>query len=469
MALILISLAVVAYALVSKRLASTPVTGALIFMVLGVLLGPTAFDVIHGAGDRHAFELLLEATLAVVLFTDSLAISAGDWRAKSRLPRRLLLIGMPLTMLLGWAFGVILFPDLDVWEVALVAICLAPTDAALGQAVVTSPKVPALIRQALNIESGLNDGLALPFFVLALAAAVETADPAAPGLVEVFVRSLVLAAVLGGVVGWLGARALGYCRERGWVGREWGQIATLALVVLAFVLADTAEGSGFIATWVAGVTFGRTMKDRMPEAPLLAEDLGGLLAVVSFLGFGAMLLGPILDDLTWQPVVYAVLSLTLVRMLPVGLSLLGVGLARPTIVVRGVVRSARARVHRVRVVGSRGGTCGWLVRPAGGVRDRGPERGAPRGHRRLGRRSLRRLVRAREGCRRLPPRGRGRGGASGPASAPQPRRSPGALRRMMTVPGSSDQRRGSDHRPTRRYRVRAPSEPRSPPRRPRSS
>ncbi len=335
MALILISLAVVAYALVSKRLASTPVTGALIFMVLGVLLGPTAFDVIHGAGDRHAFELLLEATLAVVLFTDSLAISAGDWRAKSRLPRRLLLIGMPLTMLLGWAFGVILFPDLDVWEVALVAICLAPTDAALGQAVVTSPKVPALIRQALNIESGLNDGLALPFFVLALAAAVETADPAAPGLVEVFVRSLVLAAVLGGVVGWLGARALGYCRERGWVGREWGQIATLALVVLAFVLADTAEGSGFIATWVAGVTFGRTMKDRMPEAPLLAEDLGGLLAVVSFLGFGAMLLGPILDDLTWQPVVYAVLSLTLVRMLPVGLSLLGVGLARPTIVFAG--------------------------------------------------------------------------------------------------------------------------------------
>ena len=335
MALTLISLAVVGYALVSKRLASTPITGAMIFMVLGVLLGPSVFDVIHGADDRHAIALLLEVTLALVLFTDSLAISAGDWRAKSRLPSRLLLIGMPLTLIIGWLFGLMLFPSIDVWAVALVAICLAPTDAALGQAVVTSRRVPSAIRQALNIESGLNDGLALPFFVLALAAAVESAEPGAPGLVEVFARSLVLAAIVGGVVGWLGARAIGWSRDRGWVGREWSQIATLALVFLAFMIADSAEGSGFIATWVAGVTFGRALKDQAPDPALFAEDLGGLLAMLSFLGFGAVLLGPILDDVTWQAIVYAVLSLTVVRILPVAVSLLGTGMARPTVVFAG--------------------------------------------------------------------------------------------------------------------------------------
>ncbi|MGH2636892.1 MAG: cation:proton antiporter [Actinomycetota bacterium] len=335
MALILVSLSVLAYALFSRRLASTPVTGAMIFMVLGVTFGPAGFGVIEGAKDRHAIALLLEVALALVLFTDALAISAGDWRTKSRLPTRLLLIGMPLTILLGWGVGIVVLSEIDVWEVALVAICLAPTDAALGQAVVTSPKVPGAIRQALNIESGLNDGLALPFFLLALTAAAETEGIEGPGLLEVLARSLVLAAIAGAAAGWFGAHALAFCRRRGWVGREWGQIATLALVLLAFAVADAADGSGFIATWVAGVAFGRATRERMPDAALLAEDLGGLLAQLSFLGFGAVLLGPILDDLSWRPAVYALLSLTVIRMVPVAASLVGTGLSRSTLAFAG--------------------------------------------------------------------------------------------------------------------------------------
>jgi NhaP-type Na+/H+ or K+/H+ antiporter len=330
-ALIVVSFAVVAYALVSKRLATTPVSGPMLFMVLGIALGPAGIDLIHGADDRAAIAQLLEIALALVLFTDAVEISAGDWRAKSRLPGRLLVIGMPLTMLLGWGVAAAMFPGVDVWEAALVAICLAPTDAALGQAVVASPRVPPAIRQALNIESGLNDGLALPFFVLALGAAIETEGVPGPGLVEAFGRSLVLAAVIGAVVGWLGARALSICRERGWVGRRWSQIATLALVLLAFASADSLEGSGFIATWVAGVTFGRSMRGDMDDVSLLSEDLGSLLAEVSFLGFGAVLLGPILGDISWQAFVYAALSLTVIRMLPVAVSLFGTGLSRPTV------------------------------------------------------------------------------------------------------------------------------------------
>jgi NhaP-type Na+/H+ or K+/H+ antiporter len=331
MALIVIAFAVVAYALVSKRLASTPISGAMVFMLLGTVLGPAGIDLIHGAEDQVTIELLLEAALALLLFTDALSIGAGDWHAKSPLPTRLLVIGLPLTILLGWGLAALLFPNVDVWEAALVAICLAPTDAALGQAVVSSPHVPAAIRQALNIESGLNDGLALPFFLLALAAAAEAEHVGAESVAEVFFRSLVLAAMIGAIVGWIGARLLGWSRERGWVGREWSQIGTAALVVLAFTVADHVGGSGFIATWVAGVAFGRATRGGLADTAVLSEDLGGLLATISFLGFGAVLLGPILGDLSWQPIVYAVLSLTVIRILPVAVSLVRTGLARPTV------------------------------------------------------------------------------------------------------------------------------------------
>ena len=330
MGLIVVSLAIVGYAVVSKRLSSTPLSGPLIFMVIGVLVGPSALGLIHGAFDTQVIEWLLEGALALVLFTDALGISSGDWRAKSRVPVRLLVIGMPLTMVLGWGVARAILPPMDVWEAALIGICLAPTDAALGQAVVTSQTVPELVRQALNIESGLNDGLALPFFVLALAAAAEAEHVPTDGVAEVFLRSLVLAAIVGGFVGWLGARILVWSRERAWVGREWLQIGTLGLVIVAFSVADHAGGSGFIATWVAGVAFGRTSRGRLAEGTMLGEDLGGLLATVSFLGFGAILLGPILGHIQWQVIVYAILSLTVIRLVPVAISLIGSRFARPT-------------------------------------------------------------------------------------------------------------------------------------------
>jgi NhaP-type Na+/H+ or K+/H+ antiporter len=333
-AVLVITLALVVYALVSTRLATTPLTGPMIFMVLGVLLGSTVFGVVEGPQDRRVMEAVLEAALALVLFTDALGISSGSWRAKGRLPARLLLVGMPLTIVLGWLVARPMFPDIDVWEAALIGICLAPTDAALGQAVVTNPRVPASIRQALNIESGLNDGLALPFFVLALAAVVELeTSGAAP--IQVFVEALAYASAIGGAVGWVGAHALAAARERGWVGREWGQIATLGLVVLAYGFADSVGGSGFIATWVAGVVFGRAIGPRVPDASLLTEDLGGLLATASFLGFGTILLGPILERVTPVLVVYAIVSLTVIRLVPVAVALVGTGLRTPTVLFMG--------------------------------------------------------------------------------------------------------------------------------------
>ena len=203
-------------------------------------------------------------------------------------------------------------------------------------------------------------------------------------------------------MGWLGAKVLVWCRERGWVGLEWSQIATLALVLLAFALADTAEGSGFIATWVAGVTFGRATKDRVPGTAIFAEDLGSLLALLSFLGFGAILLGPLIDDVTWQAVAYAALSLTVVRMLPVALSLLGTGLARPTLVLAGWFgpRGLASIVFGLLVAGE--GAPRRIRHLASGIRDRRVERGAPRCHGGLGSAPLRCVVRGGDGCRPPP-------------------------------------------------------------------
>jgi NhaP-type Na+/H+ or K+/H+ antiporter len=192
------------------------------------------------------------------------------------------------------------------------------------------------VRQSLNVESGLNDGMALPFFTLALAAAVETAGAAGPGVVEVLVRSLVLSAVVGGAAGYGAGRLLRLARVRGWTGGVWGKIAVVAVALGGYGLALAIEGSGFIAAWVAGLAFGTALRSRGVSSPAndvagFAEDLGALFVALSYLAFGAVLLGPVLERLEPEPVLYGLLSLTIVRAIPVALALRGSGLRRPTV------------------------------------------------------------------------------------------------------------------------------------------
>ena len=196
--------------------------------------------------------------------------------------------------------------------------------------------MPALVRGGLSVESGLNDGLALPFFVLALAAAGE--GHGHPGVAETFLRALLLSSAIGIAAGWSGASLLRWSLGRGWSSSDWQQFLALALPVIAYAVCAAAEGSGFIGAWVAGVAFGihlrRAPADRdtraqgmePEESTRFTERLGLLLASLSFLVFGAVILGPVLQHLTWRPVVYGLISLTVVRMLPVALALAGSGL-----------------------------------------------------------------------------------------------------------------------------------------------
>ncbi|MEU4270072.1 cation:proton antiporter [Streptomyces sp. NPDC026092] len=329
-----------AYALGSRRLASTPVSSAIVFTGFGILIGPAVLDLVSLAPDAEPIMVLLEAALTLVLFTDAMTVRRRDLTTGGFLPRRLLGIGLLLSIAVGWLLAWPLLPGLTMWELALLGVILAPTDAALGKSAMSDPRVPGLVRQGLNVESGLNDGMVLPFFVVFLAAIPGTSY-AAEGVAGTFWRALVLSTVLGLLVGGVGGRLLAAARTRGWVTREWGQVYVLAAAVASYELAVVVDGSGFIAAWVAGFAFGHALRhfgtgpeekrEGRDDTPEFAENLGGLLASISLMLFGAVLLGPTLQHLTWQIVVYALLSLTVVRMVPVALSLLGSGLRAPTV------------------------------------------------------------------------------------------------------------------------------------------
>ncbi|OIK28388.1 cation:proton antiporter [Streptomyces malaysiense] len=334
-----------AYALCSRRLASSPVSSAMVFVGCGILLGPVALGIVVPRHDSEPVVALLEAALTLVLFTDAMTVRGRDLRTDGFLPARLLCVGLPLSIGAGWLLAWPLLPGLTLWELALVGAVLAPTDAALGKTAMSSPRVPALVRHGLNVESGLNDGMVLPFFVLFLAVIPGT-SAAREGASGVFWRALVLSSVLGLLVGAVGGLLLRAARSRGWVSGEWAQLFVPAVATAAYALALVVNGSGFIGAWIGGFAFGVALRrspasepgqrpglppDAADPAAGFTEHLGELLASLSLLVFGAVLLGPTLEHLSWRIVGYAVLSLTVVRMLPVALALAGSGLRRPTV------------------------------------------------------------------------------------------------------------------------------------------
>jgi NhaP-type Na+/H+ or K+/H+ antiporter len=276
-------------------------------------------------------------TLAVVLFTDATKINASNWRAEAFVPGRLLTWGLPLTVLFGAAVAAVMFTSLGIWEAALIGAILAPTDAALGQAVVTNPRVPQRIRQALNVESGLNDGIALPLVLVFLAAAEETSQGGGSlgGLLSFLGQEILVAAAIGIVFGWLGSKAVIHANNRQWISHTWLQIGALALAVAAYGLAVPLGGSGFIAAWLTGLTLGAATRGKVDELSDFSESLGSVLTMASFFVFGAILLGPALGSLTWQIAVYAILTLAVLRGVAVAASMIGSDLRPATVLFMG--------------------------------------------------------------------------------------------------------------------------------------
>ncbi len=319
---------VLLYSLVSGGLEKTPFNGAVVFTAFGLILGPLGLGFLTLEVDAELLSTLAELTLAMVLFTDASNANLRELKHSFKIPQKLLLLGLPLTILLGFVTGYLLFDGLALLEIALIATMLAPTDAALGKAVVTNEAVPSNIREGLNVESGLNDGICVPILFIFLALATGTG---AEGSTSMLALKLVVEAIgIGAAVGvgltWLAVRLFPQCVERGWVTETWQQLTVPALAVTCFAVAQWLGGSGFIACFVGGMLFGKLAKRHKHEFLLAAEGTGDTLALITWVVFGTAVVGQSIGAFSWQGVVYSLLSLTIVRMLPVFLVLKGMNL-----------------------------------------------------------------------------------------------------------------------------------------------
>ncbi len=336
--LAVIAFALIAFGVISRRVADTPITPAIIFVGVGLLVGTQALDLLDTSPTGEAVRVLAEATLTVVLFADASRIDMRTLRQEYAVPARLLGIGLPLTIALGALLAAVFFGGLSVPEALVLAVLLAPTDAALGQAVVTEPRLPSRIRQGLNVESGLNDGICVPLLFIVLAVAEADADQVGWAHAVRLVIEEIGYGLIGGVVaGALAAAALNFGTRRNMIEQSWLQVIPVAGAGLAYGIAAPLGGSGFIAAFVAGMTFGLLLRRPADggEVTFLTDELGELLNGVTLLVFGAVLLWPALDGMTWRIGLYAVASLTVVRMLPVAVAMLGTGARRPTVAFLG--------------------------------------------------------------------------------------------------------------------------------------
>ena len=326
-----IAVILVLWSTFSKPLDRRGITSAMVFMLAGLAVGVSALGLFDVQLESTVAERVAELALVLLLFSDAMRLDLRSLRHELSWPVRLLLIGLPLSLLAGIGVGALVFPGMAFGSIFLLSTMLVATDAALGQKVVTDASVPARVRQALDVESGLNDGLAVPFFLVALDIANAELKGGVPSAVLHNAASQIGWGLLGGLAAGIGGGLLFRLAEhRGWLGGGWRQILPLATAILAFAVAAGLGGSGFIAAFVGGMAFGRTSGEH-GAAGLFTEETGDLLAAGVWVGLGALVLGPVVTHLTWQVVLYAVLSLTVVRMVPVALALLGRGVRAPTI------------------------------------------------------------------------------------------------------------------------------------------
>ncbi|MGB0134417.1 cation:proton antiporter [Dokdonella sp.] len=318
------------WALVSRRLSATLISMPMIFVLFGYAIGGAGADVLGLRVNSSLLHHFAEFTLILVLFTDASGVRLSELRRSFALPARMLLIGMPLTMLLGMFVAHWVSPAAPLPMALLIAAILTPTDAALAQAILSNKDVPDRVRQAINVESGLNDGLAVPVIILAAtlsASLAGSADTGAPDSLAMFILlQLLLGPLVGIAIGYLLARLVDLAVDRDSISDAGRAISVLAGALLAFAVAEVVGGNGFISAFLAGLTLGNTLRCRREFIIEFMESEGQILTILTFVMFGAVLLPIGLQHATWKTVVLALLFITVVRMLPIWVSLIGTGL-----------------------------------------------------------------------------------------------------------------------------------------------
>lgn len=332
-AVLLVMVAIFGWGLLSARLERADLSAPIVFTLMGALLA--VLGLVDAPTVPETLKPLVELTLVWVLFCDAARIRVQDLRRDTGQYVRLLGVGLPLTILAGWLLAVWLFPGLGVWLALLVGAALAPTDAALGIPVVTNAAVPSRIRRLITVESGLNDGIATPVVMVAIAGAASAEEVAGAGGLGGAMLELAIGAAIGVAIGLAGGWLLRRARRVRWAAEDFAGIAVLALAVITYAAAVGLHGNGFVAAFCGGIAFGAVAGRRGSVELVFLEQASGLVSLLVWTAFGAVVLPIIVDGISLITVLYAVLSLTLVRMVPVALASIGAGLDRDTVLFVG--------------------------------------------------------------------------------------------------------------------------------------
>ena len=315
------------YSAISGGISRTVITGPMIFTAFGLIIGPLGLGIFTPDISDQTLRSLADLTLALMLYVEAAHADFGVLKRSFQIPQRMLLIGLPLNILLGIGIGIFIFKGLAIFEIAILATMLAATDAALGKAVVTNETIPANIREGLNVESGLNDGICVPvlFVFIALATGSGAEEGGIVLALKLVLREIGIGIAVGLVLTFLAAWVLKKCWQYGWISEVWKQVPLVALAIACFATAQSAHGSGYIAAFVGGLLFGSMVKESKNELLLAAEGTGEAFALITWVFFGSAVFGQALGNFSWEVILYALLSLTVIRILSIFLSLTGTG------------------------------------------------------------------------------------------------------------------------------------------------
>ena len=329
LALVVIMAILLTWALVAGRLARWSITAPLAMVLAGVALTAGSNPVFRFDLETTSAEHAVEVVLAILLFVDATETPGGIVGREPRVTARLLGIALPLTLLTALGVGFLLLPGTGFWLLAVLATVVVPTDLGPAAALIRDRRVPARLRELLNVESGLNDGLVAPIFLFCLAAAKahDTRGVAIDALIDAIPAVLVAIAV-GASVGFVGGKLLSRSWTRHWTQPTALRLGVAALPLMTYGLAIVLHGNGFVAAFVAGALFGSATRELPAYALNLAEDVGLLLSLVVWFIFGSVINQVVASGIGWRVVGYAILAVTVVRIVPVMVSLLGSTITR---------------------------------------------------------------------------------------------------------------------------------------------
>jgi len=322
---------IVLYATYSQWLGRFSITMPMIFVFIGALVGPYSLDWVKFSFTASSVKTLTDITLALLLFADAVTVNFIHIRADATLSGRLLLIGQPLIILLGGLAAFVLFPEQGLGFALLLGTLLAPTDDALGHPILNNPRVPVRVRRALHVESGLSSPLVLLFIAMMLQDYSGVGD----FWVLVALAEIAIGAGVGLLLGWGSGRLFRQAVEKKWASKAARKLANPALALLVYFGAGALGGNGFVAVFMAGIVFGFATRQLLQGATEYTEITGTLLSLFVWTRFGSALVIPLLQSFNPQGILYALLSLTAVRMIPVAIALVGTHLRPDTKLMMG--------------------------------------------------------------------------------------------------------------------------------------